>query len=43
MLKENQGKDAAMAKVQEGSPRGQAVKSAVSQSLDHLTAVSGVG
>ena len=24
-------------------PRGRAVKSAVSQSLDHLTAVSGVG
>ena len=24
-------------------PRGQAVKNAVSQSLDHLTAVSGVG
>ena len=26
-----------------GGPLGQAVKSAVSQSLDHLTAVSGVG
>ena len=26
-----------------GGPRGRAVKSAVSQSLDHLTAVSGVG
>ena len=26
-----------------GGPRGRAVKNAVSQSLDHLTAVSGVG
>ena len=26
-----------------GGPRGRAVKSAVSKSLDHLTAVSGVG